>query len=111
MYNAYTLPHLTYADSVWGTCTQGKSSGLEHLQNYAARSILRRRVGASATDMRQELNWPTLASRRAVSEAVAFSKVSLVVALPICLHYSSRVQEPINMPPGLPPAEASMSLK
>ena len=71
MYNAYILPHLTYADAVWGTCTQGQSRSLEHLQNYAARIILRRRVGASATDMRRELNWPTLTSRRAASEAVA----------------------------------------
>ena len=71
MYNAYILPHLTYADAVWGTCTQGQSKSLEHLQNYAACIILHRRVGASATDMRWELNWPTLASRRAVSEAVA----------------------------------------
>ena len=28
-------------------------------------------MGASATDMQRELNWPTLASRRTVSEAVA----------------------------------------
>ena len=33
--------------------------------------ILHRRVSASATDMRRELHWPTLASRRAVSEAMA----------------------------------------
>ena len=35
------------------------------------------------------------------------TKVSLDMALPICMHYSSKAQEPINMPPGLPPAEAS----
>ena len=44
MYNAYILPHLTYADAVRGTCTQGQSNSLEHLQNYAARTILHRRV-------------------------------------------------------------------
>ena len=32
---------------------------------------LHKRMGASSTDMQQELNWHTLASRRAVSEAVA----------------------------------------
>ena len=40
MYNTYILPHLTYADAVWGTCTQVQSRGLEHLQNYAAHIIL-----------------------------------------------------------------------
>ena len=47
------------------------SRGLEPLQNYAALIILCGRVSASATDMWQELHWPTLASRRAVSEAMA----------------------------------------
>ena len=58
MYNAYILPHSTYADAVWGTCTQAQSRGLEHLQNYAACIILHRRVSASATNMRRKLHWP-----------------------------------------------------
>ena len=46
---------------------------LRHKDDYHKRTriVLCRRVGAPATDMRRELNWPTLASRRAVSEAVA----------------------------------------
>ena len=71
MYSAYVLPHFTYADAVWGTCTQVQSRGLERLQNYAARIILHRRTDTSATAMRCELGWPTLASRRAASVAVA----------------------------------------
>ena len=68
---------------------------LRHKDDYHKRTriVLHKRVGAPATDMRRELNWPTLASRRAVREAVAVYQVSLVVALPICLHYSSKVQE------------------
>ena len=67
-YSAYVLPHLTYADPVWSTCSLGQSSKLERLQNYAARIILKRRRDSSATEMRKELGWPTLTSRRTLSE-------------------------------------------
>ena len=69
-YNAYILPHFTYADSVWTTCTAAQNVKLERLQNYAARLILRQRREVSATCMREQLGWPTLASRRRLSEAV-----------------------------------------
>ena len=68
-YNAYILSHLTYADPVWSTCSLGQSSKLERIQNYAARIILKRRRDSSATEMRKELRWPTLTSRRTLSEA------------------------------------------
>ena len=67
-YNGYILPHLTYADAVWGSCTCAESDRLERLQNYAARILLGRRRDASATAMRRELGWPMLASRRALAE-------------------------------------------
>ena len=67
-YKGYILPQLTYADTVWGSCTRAESDRLERLQNYAARIILGRRRDASATAMRCELGWPTLASRRALAE-------------------------------------------
>ena len=105
MYNAYILPHLPYVDAVWGTCTQVQSSGLECIQNYAAHIILHRCLRASATDMQCELSWPTLASRRAVSEAVQYIKMSLVAVLTTSLHYFSQVRLPISMLPGLPPAQ------
>lgn len=50
-YSAYVLPCLTYADSVWCTCSLAQSSKLERLQNYMARIILRRRRDSSATEM------------------------------------------------------------
>ena len=67
---AYTLPHFTYADSVWNTCTAAQSVKLECIQNYAARLILQQRREVSATWMRKQLGWPTLASRRRLSEAI-----------------------------------------
>ena len=69
-YNAYILPQFSYADSVWNTCTRAQSIKLERLQNFAARVILSRRRDSSATEMRQELGWPTLTSRRTLSTAV-----------------------------------------
>ena len=73
LYNAYVLPHLSYADAVWSTSTKVRSSSLECLQSYAARIILRRYRDASASAMRQELGWATLAYRRAASEAMSVS--------------------------------------
>ena len=67
------VPYLCYADAVWSTCTKAQSSSLECLQNYAAYIILGRRRDASGMDMRKELGWPTLASRRTVNEAMAMS--------------------------------------
>ena len=58
-------------DAVWNTCTVAQVSALECLQNYAARVILGRRRDVSATAMRCELGWPTLASRRKLSEVTA----------------------------------------
>ena len=68
--NAYILPQFTYADSVWNSCTAAQSVKLERLQNYAARLILQQRGEVSATWMRKQLGWPTLASRRRLSEAI-----------------------------------------
>ena len=62
-YNGYIGYNLTYADAAWGSCTHAESDRLECLQNYAARFILGRRRDASATAMRRELGWPTLASK------------------------------------------------
>ena len=70
-YNAYMLPHLTYTDAVWNTCTVAQASTLERLQNYVARVILGRRRNVSTTAMRHELGWPTLASRRKLSKVTA----------------------------------------
>ena len=69
-YNAYILPHFTYADIVWNTCTASESARLERLQNYAVRIILQRHWEASATCIRKEMGWHTLASRRMLSEVV-----------------------------------------
>ena len=62
-YKGYILPLMTYADTVWGSCTWAEGDRLERLQNYAARIILGRHRDASATVMCRELGWPTLASR------------------------------------------------
>ena len=59
-----------YADAV-NTCTVAQASTLKRLQNYAARVILGRCRDVSATAMRRELGWPTLASRRKLSEVTA----------------------------------------
>ena len=60
---------MTYADTVWESCTQAEGDRLECLQNYAAHIIFGRRRDASATAIRRELGWPTLASRRALAES------------------------------------------
>ena len=44
---------------------------VSHCHSPYPHVILHRRMGASAPDMRRELSWPTLASRRAASETVA----------------------------------------
>ena len=68
-YKGYILPLMTYGDTVWGSCTQAEGDWLERLQNCAARIILGRRRDASATAMRRELGWPSLASKRALAES------------------------------------------
>ena len=77
-YKGYILPLMTYANTVWGSCARAEGDRLERLQNYAAHVILGRRRDASATAMRRELGWPTLATRRALAESRMVKQNALV---------------------------------
>ena len=105
IYNTYILPHLTYADAVWGLAHKGKA------EVWSTSRIML--PASSSADVWVHLlltcggNWtgPHWLLEGLWVKLWQFTKVSLVVALPICL------QEPIKMPPGPPPTEASVSLK
>ena len=39
-YNAYIIPHFSYANVIWNTCTASESARLERLEIYAAQIII-----------------------------------------------------------------------
>ena len=67
-YLSYIRPHFEYCPSLLSSINKTQSNTIEKLQNWALRIILQRQQDfmASATQMRQDLKIPTLASRREV---------------------------------------------
>ena len=65
-----TASSIAYTDPVWCTCTTALRKRLEWLQNFAPQVILRCCWETSTTSMWQELRWPTLTSKRKLSESL-----------------------------------------
>ena len=69
-------PILEYASSAWHPYQQNHIQKLESVQSKAARFVLNRYDQmASVTQMRQELGWPTLQTRRFITRTVLFYKI------------------------------------
>ena len=64
VYNALVLPHLDYCSVVWQECSAVLAKKLERVQNYGMRLILSRPSRTHSEELREELGWKTLATRR-----------------------------------------------
>ena len=78
-------PKLEYGSSVWDPHQQHHMQKLERVQSKAARFVLNRYDPmASVTQMRAELRWPTLQTRRFATRMTLFYKlVNGLVFLPL----------------------------
>jgi hypothetical protein len=74
-YKTLVRPVLEYSSSVWDPHTQNLTNQLEAVQNRAARfvtGVYKRK--ASVTQMKKELNWADLATRRKVARLTKFQQ-------------------------------------
>ena len=70
LYDSLVASHLNYADVVWSGCSKANKQKLQHVQNFALKSILGMRKFDSATEALQTLNYLNLEEKRKVHEAV-----------------------------------------
>ena len=64
LYNALVLPYLDYCSIVWQECSKEQVQRLERVQNYGMRIILSKPPRTNSEEMRRELKWRSLESRR-----------------------------------------------
>lgn len=77
LYNALITPHFDYADIIWGGTSKVNSNKLQTVQNFAAKSITRRKKFDSATASLQRLRFLKLDQRRTV-HAATFAHKSIL---------------------------------
>ena len=77
LYNAIISPQFSYADIIWGGCTQKDSRSRQSVQNFTAKSITGNRKYDSATNSLKQLNFLNLEQRRKVHENVFTHKALL----------------------------------
>ena len=70
LYSSLVLPALDYCDVVWDGCSKTAQANLEIVHNNAARAIRGAPYRSSATSLRNQLGWSTLAQRRENHTAV-----------------------------------------
>ena len=64
IYKSLIQPVFDYCDVVWGNLDQGLATKLQKLQNRAARIITFQGYDVRSAQIRKQLNWEELASRR-----------------------------------------------
>jgi len=64
LYGALIKPHTDYCSVVWDQLTVEREKKVEAIQNAGLRFILRAPGTATGTELRQKLEWATLAQRR-----------------------------------------------
>ena len=67
LYLSVFIPHLDYCSVVWHNCGVVLTSGVERIQNYALRVILKKTSRSDTKEMRSQLSLPTLEHRRLTS--------------------------------------------
>ena len=60
LYNSYVASQLSYADVIWGGCSQQNKEKLQKVQNFCLRSM----TGRSSDEARSNLNFLTLEEKR-----------------------------------------------
>ena len=70
LYQTLISPKFDYADIIWGGCSVKNEKYLQSAQNFAVKSILRRRKFDSGTEALKDLKLINLKKRRIVHEAV-----------------------------------------
>ena len=66
LYNSYVASQLSYADVIWGGCSQENKKKLQRVQNFSLRSM----TGKSSTEARNNLNFLSLEEKRNVHYGV-----------------------------------------
>lgn len=75
-YNTLVRPNLEYCSSVWDPHNKSLKAKLERIQRKAARFVSKDfRRTSSVTTMLQNLNWPTLETRRQVSSLTMVHRI------------------------------------
>ena len=64
IYRALVQPYFDYCSPLWDTCGKVQRDKLQKLQSRAARVITGANYEISSTDILNQLQWPTLDSRR-----------------------------------------------
>ena len=64
LFCAFIQPHTDYCSVVWHQLTLEQEKKVEMVQNIGMRIILGAPRSATGTEMRQKLQWTTLAQRR-----------------------------------------------
>ena len=112
-YQSYIL-YLTWTTGMWcGGCPLKLSTKLKRLQNFAGRIILKEPKQTSATWVRKELGWSTLAARRRLHMATLVFKLRNNLApdyLTVLMVSSSNACACISIVQELLPPIASMHL-
>jgi hypothetical protein len=75
-YRTLVRPKLEYASTAWSPHTTSYINKLEAIQNSAARFCTRNyQRSQSVTELKRQLNWDTLYTRRAMNDATMFYKI------------------------------------
>ena len=75
IYRALVQPYFDHRSPLWDTCGKVQRDKLQKLQSRAARVITGANYEISSTDILNQLQWPTLDSRRSRAKSILMYKI------------------------------------
>ena len=75
IYKALVQPYFDYCFPLWDTCGKVQRDKLQKLQSRAARVITEAKYEIRSTDILNQLQWPTLDSRRSRAKLILMYKI------------------------------------